>query len=145
VLVPLDGSGPADAALAQAVPVAQAFGAVLDLVQVVPWAMAQYATSMESYVSPELEEQLEQSAEEYLRGVAATLPEGVAAEWHVRRGSPVQGIFDHLESTGAGLVVMGTHGRSGIGRFLLGSVAERVVHTAEVPVLLVRAGEAASE
>ena len=63
---------------------------------------------------------------------------GVAVESVVRFGDPVVEILDEAEAFGADLIVVGTAGRSGIGRVLLGSVAERVFAKAPVPVMLVR-------
>jgi len=56
----------------------------------------------------------------------------------VRFGDPVAQILDEAEVFGADLIVVGTAGRSGIGRVLLGSVAERVFGKATVPVMLIR-------
>jgi nucleotide-binding universal stress UspA family protein len=64
--------------------------------------------------------------------------DGVAVESVVRFGDPVAEILDEAEVFGADLIVVGTAGRSGIGRVLLGSVAERVFAKAAVPVMLLR-------
>jgi nucleotide-binding universal stress UspA family protein len=56
-------------------------------------------------------------------------------------GNPAREIVEHAKRCGADLVCMGTHGRGGLNRLLLGSVAERVVRASEVPVLTVRVGE----
>ncbi|HEY7867720.1 MAG TPA: universal stress protein [Methylomirabilota bacterium] len=63
---------------------------------------------------------------------------GAPVESVVRFGDPVAQILDEAEAWGADLIVVGTAGRSGIGRVLLGSVAERVFAKAAVPVMLVR-------
>lgn len=66
---------------------------------------------------------------------------GVAFVSAVREGDAVgRTITDYAEEVGADLIVLGTHGRRGLNRWLLGSVTERVVRTAPVPVLTVRAG-----
>jgi nucleotide-binding universal stress UspA family protein len=62
----------------------------------------------------------------------------VAVQSAVREGSPATEIMDHAEQEGCDIVVMGTHGRSGVDRLLLGSVAERVVRSSSVPVLTIR-------
>lgn len=64
------------------------------------------------------------------------LPEGM--ECRVVEGAPAEQITGFAAEHGAGLIVMGTHGRSGVNRFLLGSVAERVLRESAVPVLTVR-------
>lgn len=60
-------------------------------------------------------------------------------------GSPAREIVSFATDQGCDLIVMGTHGRSGVDRLLLGSVAERVVRTSNVPVLTVRVGSASTE
>jgi len=60
---------------------------------------------------------------------------GVAATGVVRRGRPHRAILDYVEAEGVDVVVMGTHGRRGLERYLLGSVAERVVRLSPAPVL----------
>jgi len=55
-------------------------------------------------------------------------------------GSPAKNIVEYAETEGCDVIVMGTHGRSGVDRLLLGSVAERVVRSATVPVLTIRVG-----
>jgi nucleotide-binding universal stress UspA family protein len=57
-------------------------------------------------------------------------------------GPPSREILAYAEETGCDLIVMGTHGRGGLNRLLLGSVAERVVRSATIPVMTVRVGEA---
>jgi nucleotide-binding universal stress UspA family protein len=74
---------------------------------------------------------------DYLRGLEAHFA-GVPVESVVRFGEPVARILDEAEAFGADLIVVGTTGRSAIGRVLLGSVAERVFGRAPVPVMLVR-------
>lgn len=68
----------------------------------------------------------------------------VAVESLLLETTPVEGILVAAEERGAGLIALGTHGRSGLNRLLLGSVAEKVVRGAKVPVLTVRGGEAAA-
>ena len=63
---------------------------------------------------------------------------GIKASWRVATGPPFQMIVDMASREQAALIVMGTHGRSGLDRILLGSVAERVIRLAPCPVLTVR-------
>lgn len=79
---------------------------------------------------------------DYLRGLEVHFA-GVPVESLVRFGDPVAQILDEAEAFGADLIVVGTAGRSGIGRVLLGSVAERVFGKAPVSVMLVRPTTAA--
>jgi len=76
-------------------------------------------------------------AEDSLREVARRLESEVReVECSVRYGAVAQEILDHAEQRGADLIAMSTHGRSGLPRAALGSVAETVLHRSRVPVLL---------
>ena len=97
-------------------------------------------------------EKLRAQAEEYLAPIIAELRgRGVRATTMVRRGEAVAEILSGASETGADLIAMTTHGRSGLSRLLFGSVAAAVVSHAEVPVFLMRqtasrvASRAASE
>lgn len=67
-----------------------------------------------------------------------SVPEGTDVDTRVELGSPAERIVTVAEETGADHVVVGSHGRSGVSRLLLGSVAERVVRTSPVPVTVIR-------
>ncbi len=78
-------------------------------------------------------------AEEYLKGLENRLrAKGFDVDTHVRYGNDAEEILDHAARKDIDLVAMSTHGRRGIKRFLLGSVAEKVLRHAPKPVLLVR-------
>jgi nucleotide-binding universal stress UspA family protein len=78
-------------------------------------------------------------SEETLEARAAQLRQsGIKTSWRVQMGAPYEEIVRTAEEEHAGLIVMGTHGRSGLNRALLGSVAERVIRLAPCPVLTVR-------
>ena len=77
-------------------------------------------------------------AGEQLRRFASAALGPAAFEARVAQALPVDAILAAAEETGADLIVMGTHGRSGFNRFMLGSVAERVLHQSTIPVLTVR-------
>lgn len=64
--------------------------------------------------------------------------QGVPTEWRLRAGVPFEEIVRVAEEEAADVIVMGTHGRGGLGRLLLGSVADRVIRLASCPVLTVR-------
>jgi nucleotide-binding universal stress UspA family protein/predicted transcriptional regulator len=82
-----------------------------------------------------------ETAETYLEQVRQRLAErGLEVETFVREGAPAEGILDLADDLGAATIVMASHGRGGLGRFLLGSVAERVLQEATIPILLVPAG-----
>ncbi len=78
-------------------------------------------------------------AERYLRGVAEGLRGSVReVETAVEIGDAASVIVDFAKERGCSMIAMSTHGRSGVGRWLLGSVADKVVHWASVPVLVFR-------
>lgn len=86
----------------------------------------------------------EKAAKEKLREMAyARLNEGIRYEILVRVGDPATGILETAESIAAGMIIMTTHGRTGLAHFFVGSVAEQVVRELLCPVLMIqgRGGE----
>ena len=135
ILVPTDGSPGADRVVDHAAELAAIHGAELHAIYVVN--TAGYAglpadTAIEG-LGPMLHDQGEAALDR-----AAGRIEDVPFERVLVDGTPSTAIVEHAESEGCDLIVMGTHGRGGINRLLLGSVAERVVRTSSVPVLTVR-------
>jgi nucleotide-binding universal stress UspA family protein len=83
------------------------------------------------------------AAEEYLAPLAVELrKKGVRVTSQARRGIPAREILAAAREAEADLIAMSTHGRSGLGRMIFGSVAEAVLRHAEIPVFLMRATEA---
>jgi nucleotide-binding universal stress UspA family protein len=138
ILIPLDGSDLAKKALGQAERLAMTFGAEIMLFQVVPF--------LPIYGSPELvtplivDEKQKESAERYLTNLAEELKQrGHKVTAIVKTGQQVAvEIIDFAKEAEADLIVMCTHGRSGITRWVLGSVALKVLTRAETPILLLR-------
>lgn len=147
ILVPLDGSDTARQGLREAVALARDGGATLRLLHVTSEFPVMLETAViESFES--VKRSLVQHAEDML-AEAKTLATGlnVPAETCVRdvkSGRVAEAIVDEARDSGCDLIVIGTHGRRGIGRALLGSDAENVLRHATVPVLLVRAREGAA-
>lgn len=146
VLVPLDGSPLGEAALPWATLVARNLELTPVLIRVVQVPIYAMTGGMNGYLSPEVYQQIladeQQTAERYLEQVRGRLAsEGVQAETRVVEGRPGDALLDLADELGAFAIVMATHGRGGLGRLVLGSVAEQVVQHATVPVLLVRARE----
>ncbi|WP_375137158.1 universal stress protein [Halostella litorea] len=137
ILVPTDGSEGVERAIEHAVDLAAAHGASVHAVYVVN--SASYGTIPMETSWEGIADVLRDEGESALERVR-TLAEnrGVAVETALLDGSPSKEIVRYAEAEGCDLVVMGTHGRGGIDRLLLGSVAERVVRSADVPVLTVR-------
>ncbi len=147
ILVPLDGSGFAEVAIPHAAEIAKRMGATLVLLRIVPPITALLPT--DSLTLPKLdtlEERVLEEAETYLRARAGVLrAEGLAVEAFVMQNSiPALGILNAITSKNIDLVVMSTHGRSGLGQWMFGSVAAKVLRNSPVPVLLIRSTEANS-
>lgn len=146
ILVPTDGSKVAEHAVDHALDLAETYGATVHTLYVVD------TDAMEMSLSPEQGDriddgefgelnEIEEFAERATRIVAQRAAErGIDVVEHVVSGEPHQSIADYAEEHGIGMIVMGSHGRSGIRRALLGSVTERVLRTTTVPVLVVDAG-----
>lgn len=139
ILVPTDFSEPADAALQYAQVLARKFGSRLHLLHVVPEPFAYpWGTDVATFPMADLLTQSEAAARQRLEQIASgleDLPAGVGV--HTAVGSPVDRILDYVRDHRVDLVVVGTHGRGMVGHLLLGSVAERVIRRAGVPVLTV--------
>jgi universal stress protein A len=138
ILAPTDFSDYAKKALSDALELAQTFGAKLSLLHVVepsPYLDGLIPSPTGADLLSDLERQA--SAE-----LARVLPDTQEAKITVTRavaiGSPSQKIVETAEAEHVDLIVMATHGRTGLSHLLIGSVAERVVRTAPCPVLTIR-------
>ena len=133
ILVPLDGSEVAEKILEEVKKMASLTEAEVDLLRVAR------ATGVFPGTDPtDKEVAAVEKAEKYLEYIKEKLAqEGLNASVHVRYGHPASEILDHAEKVD--LVAMSTHGRTGLDRWALGSVAEKVVRHSKTPVLLVRA------
>ena len=137
ILLPTDGSEVAEAAAAHAVALAAATGATLHVLSVVDAEAIGIVTPVALDVD-EVRTSLRRAAEEATAAVAeAAESAGVDVVEAVEVGVPDEEIRDYAAANDVDLVVMGTHGRGGVDRFLLGSVTERVVRGSAVPVLAV--------
>ena len=134
MLVPLDGSEASKRALELAADLAAKSSATIVLAQVLQWSTQASVFGVPDIDIARIHEDLTKASTEYLDQVKRTLT--VPAETRVLHGIPADELLSVVESE-IDLVVMGTHGRSGLMRIALGSVAERMVH-AKAPVLLVR-------
>jgi nucleotide-binding universal stress UspA family protein len=142
ILVPTDGSGPADRAFEQALDLAETYDAEVHLLYVVD--VSALAGEFDAVT---VIDQLEEAGRE-VTGRLRERAESVGVErveTEVVEGVPHRTILDYADENDVDLVVMGTHGRTGIGRYLLGSVTEKVVRLADAPVLTVRGGEEETE
>jgi nucleotide-binding universal stress UspA family protein len=146
ILVPLDGSSLAEQALSCAVTLARGLPAELVLLRVI-WIPPDVLEILdESTVELNvIVDQLEAEANDYLGALVEQLRDASLNVCHaVRRGPAAEAILDYAGQGDIDQIVMATHGYTGIKRWTHGSVAERVVQSASVPVLLIRARENAS-
>ncbi|WP_066415074.1 universal stress protein [Halorubrum aethiopicum] len=135
ILVPTDGSPASDAAIEHAIDLADRYGARLHALYVVDGS----AYSTLEAGSEVVIDALQSEGEEATARVAdAAADAGVEATTTVASGTAYRSIREYVDEHGIDMIVMGTHGRKGLDRYLLGSVTERVVRTADVPVLTVR-------
>jgi nucleotide-binding universal stress UspA family protein len=149
VVVLLDGSELAENVLPHVVEVIRGRGSHLHLITVAPLARGIDPTVVDVHASsanvPEESSRVQRELIEYLRAVAKKLEPVAADVWlAVRYGRPADEILAFVGEVGGDLIVMSTHGRSGISRWVFGTVADRVLHGATCPVLLVRAGQVRS-
>lgn len=143
MFVPLDGSGLAETALRFAVPLAKELKVAVQLLRVysVPSQAYVVADGMIAQGSAQFREVIHQEAESYLGGkVDALRAEGLGrVSGTALQADPASEIIDIAAKSTNSIIVMSTHGRSGMGRWLLGSVAEKVIQHSQTPVLLIRA------
>ena len=134
ILVPLDGSPAAEGILPEVQALAAPFRAAFMLVRVIE-RPTYPMLDVTAFQAREVEE-----AVRYLDQVKASLEAaGFRAQTEVLFGDPATAVLNQAAKAGADVIAMATHGRSGLDRWLLGSVAEKVLAGSEVPVLLYRA------
>jgi nucleotide-binding universal stress UspA family protein len=137
LLVPVDFGAPSERALAAAVDLARRFGSRLTLVHVCE--IPSYVYGGMTFATTDLLGPIEQAAREQLdktlRRVQTVVP---GATGLMRQGSPALELLAIIAEQRPDLVVVGTHGRTGVSHALLGSVAEKIVRLSEAPVLTMR-------
>lgn len=153
ILIPLDGSGLAEAALEPALALKEKFGSRLILLRSIesvsqrlvhtpgvfepPAGAAANVELIEKVIDAERDE-----ARAYLEGVRQRLGAPADVEALLMEGEPADAIVTAASERSAGLIVMSSHGRGGLGRLVFGSVADSVLRHSPLPVLLVRSKEA---
>jgi universal stress protein A len=142
ILVPIDYSQNSQVALSYAAELALSFGASLDIVHV--WDRPTYVTDAVMVQRPGeahkpigelIRENAQKDMNEYLSSI--TLPSGVPTTSRLLSGDPAASLVAELKKGQHELVVLSTHGRTGVAHLLLGSIAERLVRLSPVPVLTV--------
>ncbi|MBI2851561.1 MAG: universal stress protein [Chloroflexi bacterium] len=139
ILVPLDGSRIGEAALPAAEAMAKPLGAELVLFQSVE-AVFQAAPYNVAFPRQTPDERVQGEAHAYLNGVSKLLREhGLVVSTVVETGPAPERIIDYAKANAIDVIAMSTHGRSGIGRWVFGSVTDKVLHAGDTAVLVVRA------
>jgi nucleotide-binding universal stress UspA family protein len=135
VLCPIDFSEPSRSALYYAAAIAEHFGAQLTVLSVDDPLLAEVAAS--SGRTPSLAEETERELRQFATdAVGHTQRPALHTEFLVRVGKPAPVILDVATARHADLIVMGSHGRSGVGKLFFGSTTERVLRDTSVPVLV---------
>lgn len=148
ILVPTDFSPPSDAALEYARILAAKFGSSLQILHVIddPTAASEFVPDGFAPSTEDIRTVLLDHAHKRLERLLNLVDR---SRYHAHAeavlGLPPQTIVDYAMATGTALIVMGTHGRTGLAHLLMGSVAEQVVRTASCPVLTVRQVAVADE
>jgi nucleotide-binding universal stress UspA family protein len=142
ILHATDFSSASRPALAKAIALARQNGAPLSIVHALPPTIVPVGGEI-AYIPPGTYEAIDQSARQYAHKQLTAVAErakkaGVRVTMLVLDGAPHDQILRAVRRTRADLVVIGTHGRTGLAKVLLGSVAERVIRLAPCPVLTVR-------
>jgi len=136
ILVPLDGSRVGEAAIPHAEALAQTLDAKLVLFQVVEPAPS---LPTDDAFSPYRvrDEKLEKAAFAYIDGMKTTLSKkGLIASGVVLAGYPADEIINYAEANAIDLIAISTHGRSGVGRWAIGSVTDKILYSGDTPVLV---------
>ena len=135
ILLPVDGSESAQNAMRTGLELARLFGAEVTALSVVD--ITTFSHNAQGYMLPDLYVYADKAAEaSVMEAVKEGESMGVRVKGLVSRGSPSQEIIER--SAEHDLIVMGTHGRSGVSHALIGSVAEKVVRFASCPVMVVK-------
>ncbi len=140
IVVPIDFSAYSKQAVNYAVEIASKFDATLEFIHVIEEQIhpAYYVTGESSIFEliPDLRERSIDAMKEF---VEEAIPKGLAHTFHVREGRAYQAIVKFAEEQNADLIVIATHGLSGLDYLLLGSTTEKVVRKSKTPVLAIRA------
>lgn len=139
ILVPVDFSSHSDQAAQLASGLATRLGASIDLVHSID-----FSPESAGYLTPDaldFARKMQTTAAERLEQIVQSIPDEVETVVHLHRGKPASVIEAIAKQVGADLIVMGTHGHTGLSRLFIGSVAERTLRIAPCSVLAVKADE----
>jgi nucleotide-binding universal stress UspA family protein len=139
ILAPLDGSDIGESALPYAETIAANSRASVNLLQVISPPGTVEANLLGGPDWRKFVRAMHDAGEDYLKGVAERLGgKNIKVTYEVATGDPADKIVEYAADKGASMIAMSTHGRTGVARWVLGSVADKVLHGARIPILLVR-------
>jgi nucleotide-binding universal stress UspA family protein len=138
ILVATDGSKFSDAAVKEAINVAKAYGSKLYCMSVIEMHLDHYPDFLN--LAPNVIEEKKKELTVYLKGIREQAAgDNVQCEVIIKEGNePYELIINEAEKVQAGLIVVGSHGRTGLEKLLMGSVAERIIGHAKCSVLVVK-------
>ena len=142
ILVPLDGSELSESILEHVITIATGCKVpdVL-LIRVRSPLDKNTKEALDADIASKLDEAYQEEASNYLDKIVFDLKKkGIDAKAIVLSGNPAEEIIGYVKDSGVDLIVMSTHGRSGVSRWVFGSVADKVIRLSEVPVLIRPAG-----
>ena len=140
VLVPLDSSGLAEKAIPHATQIAKGLNVPVVLVRVIDQVDPQLTDPQHGLYLDQVSSSLRSNAQEYLNKVASSLrDEGLTVECEVHEGDVASRIIDQAEMQPDTLIAMTTHGYSGVARWVMGSVTDKILRGSSNPVLVIRA------
>lgn len=151
ILWPSDGSEASFKALEAAVAIANKFGARIYALQVVHQVPTMTTTGfapavIQGFDVPMYEQELVRNAEKGLQeAVAEKVGEKIEVDAQVRIGVPEDIIHEFVQEKDIGMIVMATHGRTGLNHLMLGSVAEKTIRQSPIPTLIIPNTEANGE
>ncbi len=140
ILVPLDGSEMSEAVLPHVRKLAKALDVEIVLLHVEVTAVPEFNPYMDPLAPQTLDvKQMQADEKAYIKQMCGKLEnDNLRATYLLREGPVAETILDAAEVMQADIIAMSTHGRTGMLRLLLGSVAEQVVHQSKIPVMLIR-------
>ncbi|MBF0586131.1 universal stress protein [Prosthecochloris sp. N3] len=142
ILCPTDYSKTSDKAVRYAIELGRKTGAHVRFLHILQPENIAEKTAF-SYGVAAKQEKDDIVTEEFRKLLMEEKKKGLSAEVLIIRGNPYDAIIDQVHAWGADMLIMGSHGRTGLNRILMGSVAEAVFHAVDIPVLLVKQGSKA--
>ena len=138
ILVPLDGSELSESILEHVIAIVNGCEAPqVVLLRVRDPLDQQTREKLSADVFAMLDDAYQEEAADYLEKISVILEaKGVITEKVVITGKPAEEIISYAQTTGIDLIIMSTHGRSGVSRWVLGSVADKIIRHSDIPILL---------